>query len=76
MKSNPIPTLRHNQESHRTQQEFIARGLTLHDAARKSGVYFSSEEVLAELDAIIVDTSKHPPKAVVAVRHQREDDYH
>ncbi len=46
-------SLRRNVEFRRTQQEFIARGLASRDEAKRSGVYFSSEEVLAELDAII-----------------------
>lgn len=54
--------LRRNVEFRRTQQEFIARGLASRDAAKKSGVYFSSDEVLAELDAIIADTKKKTRK--------------
>lgn len=54
--------LRRNVEFRRTQQEFIARGLASRDAAKKSGVYFSSDEVLAELDAIIADTDKKARK--------------
>lgn len=46
-------SLRRNVEFRRTQQEFIARGLASGDAARKSGVYVSSEEVLQELDNIL-----------------------
>ncbi|MFA5371293.1 MAG: YlcI/YnfO family protein [Sideroxydans sp.] len=46
-------SLRRNVEFRRTQQEFIARGLASRNEAKSSGVYFSSEEVLAELDAII-----------------------
>lgn len=49
-------SLRRNVEFRRTQQEFIARGLASSDAAKKSGVYFSSEEVLQELDDIIAGT--------------------
>ncbi len=55
-------SLRRNVEFRRTQQEFIARGLASRDAAKKSGVYFSSEEVLAELDTIIADTKKKSRK--------------
>lgn len=55
-------SLRRNVEFRRTQQEFIARGLASRDAAKKSGVYFSSEEVLAELDAIIAGTKKKSRK--------------
>ena len=46
-------SLRRNVAFRRTQQEFIARGLASRDEAKRSGVYFSSGEVLAELDAII-----------------------
>jgi len=35
------------------QKEFIERGLASRDAAKKSGIYFSSEEVLQKLDGII-----------------------
>jgi predicted transcriptional regulator len=51
-------SLRRNVEFRRTQQEFIARGLASRDEAKKTGVYFSSEEVLAELDAIIAETKR------------------
>lgn len=46
-------SLRRNVEFRRTQQEFIARGLASRDAAKVSGVYFSSDEVLQELDDIL-----------------------
>jgi predicted transcriptional regulator len=55
-------SLRRNVEFRRTQQEFIARGLASRDEAKKTGVYFSSEEVLAELDAIIAETKKKARK--------------
>ena len=55
-------SLRRNVEFRRTQQEFIARGLTSRDEAKRTGVYFSSEEVLAELDAIIVKAAKKARK--------------
>lgn len=51
-------SLRRNVAFRRTQQEFIARGLTARDEAKKTGVYFSSEEVLAELDTIIASSKK------------------
>ncbi|MFZ2300819.1 MAG: YlcI/YnfO family protein [Gallionella sp.] len=50
--------VRRNVELRRAQQEFIARGLASRDAAKKSGVYFSSEEVLRELDGIISSAKK------------------
>jgi hypothetical protein len=40
-------------EFRKSQQEFIARGLASRENARKSGKYFSKEESLAALDAII-----------------------
>lgn len=46
-------SLRRNVEFRRTQQEFIERGLASRDAAKVSGVYFSSDEVLQELDDIL-----------------------
>ena len=51
-------SLRRNVAFRRTQQEFIARGLASRDAAKKSGVYFSSEEVLQELDSILARAEK------------------
>jgi predicted transcriptional regulator len=49
-------SLRRNVELRRAQQEFIARGLASRDAAKESGVYFSSDEVLQELDDILAKT--------------------
>ena len=40
-------------EFRKSQQEFIARGLASRENARKSGKYFSKEESLAALDAIL-----------------------
>ncbi|MCK9201383.1 MAG: prevent-host-death protein [Gallionella sp.] len=81
-------SVRRNVELRRAQQEFIVRGLASRDAAKKSGVYISSEEVLQELDDMLVSAKRRPvslvgrvrPQAVTrhldfAVRHQREDDY-
>lgn len=51
-------SLRRNVEFRRTQQEFIARGLASRDAAKKSGVYVTSEEVLQELDDILAKAKK------------------
>ena len=55
-------SLRRNVEFRRTQQEFIARGLASRDAAKKSGVYFSSDEVLQELDVILAKAKKKAGK--------------
>ena len=51
-------SLRRNVEFRRSQQEFIKRGLASRDAAKKSGVYFSSDEVLAELDNMLAKAKK------------------
>jgi predicted transcriptional regulator len=51
-------SLRRNVEFRRTQQEFIARGLASRDDAKITGMYFSSEEVLAELDAILAGSKR------------------
>ncbi|WP_295680890.1 YlcI/YnfO family protein [uncultured Nevskia sp.] len=40
-------------ERRRTQQAFIARGLTARDEARSTGDYASKDDVLASLDAIL-----------------------
>ena len=50
--------LRRNVELRRAQQEFIARGLAARDAAQESGVYYSSDEVLEELDGILAAPRK------------------
>jgi len=55
-------SLRRNVEFRRTQQEFISRGLASRDAAKKTGVYVSSEEVLQELDDILVKAKKKAGK--------------
>ncbi|MGK2927004.1 MAG: YlcI/YnfO family protein [Lysobacterales bacterium] len=44
-------------EFRKSQQEFIARGLASREKARKSGKYFSKEESLAALDAILDEHS-------------------
>ncbi|MFZ3019738.1 MAG: YlcI/YnfO family protein [Gallionella sp.] len=55
-------SLRRNVELRRAQQEFIARGLASRDAAKKSGVYFSLEEVLQELDDMLASAKKKAGK--------------
>ncbi|GAB4117830.1 MAG: YlcI/YnfO family protein [Sideroxydans sp.] len=55
-------SLRRNVAFRRTQQEFIARGLASREEAKKTGVYFSAEEVLAELDDIIAGAKKKTRK--------------
>jgi predicted transcriptional regulator len=46
----------------RAQQAFIARGLASLEAAKKSGEYVSSEEVLRKLDEIIASAEKKAKK--------------
>jgi hypothetical protein len=36
-----------------TQREFIARGLAARDEAKRTGIYYTSEEVLGELRAML-----------------------
>ena len=55
-------SLRRNVTFRRTQQEFIARGLASRDAAKQTGVYFSSEQVLQELDDLLVSARKKSGK--------------
>jgi len=55
-------SLRRNVEFRRTQQEFIARGLASRDAAKKSGVYVTPEQVLQELDDILAKVKKKAGK--------------
>jgi predicted transcriptional regulator len=45
--------LRANVTRRQMQREFIARGLASHDEAQRTGVYFSSDEVLAELEDML-----------------------
>jgi predicted transcriptional regulator len=55
-------SLRRNVEFRKTQQEFVARGLASRDAAKTSGVYVSSEEVLQELDDILTKAKQKAGK--------------
>lgn len=55
-------SLRRNVAFRRTQQEFIARGLASRDEAKNTGVYFSAEAVLAELDDILADAQNKARK--------------
>ena len=55
-------SLRRNVELRRAQQEFIARGLDSRDAAKKSGIYFSADEVLQELDDMLASARKKARK--------------
>ncbi len=46
-------SLRRQIEIRRTQDEFIARGLASRDEARRTGLYFSADDVHAELRAML-----------------------
>ena len=46
-------SLRDEINRRRMQAEFIARGLAAREDARRTGVYYSHEESLAKLDAIL-----------------------
>ena len=52
-------TLRNEVTRRRAQAEFIARGLVAREEAKRTGVYYSPEESLASLDAIL---AKHKPR--------------
>ena len=51
-KTSTIPPLR------AMQQEFVTRGLAARDEARRTGVYVSSEEMLAGLDKSLAKARK------------------
>lgn len=55
-------SVRRNVAFRKTQQEFIARGLASRDAAKKSGVYFTSDEVMQELGEILEKARKKARK--------------
>lgn len=46
-------SLKLNIDRRRLEQEFIARGLASREDARRTGEYFSAEEVLRELDGML-----------------------
>ncbi|MFM9913055.1 MAG: YlcI/YnfO family protein [Methylophilaceae bacterium] len=46
-------SVRTNIQRRQFQQEFIARGLASRDEAKRTGIYYSSEEVLSELDQML-----------------------
>jgi hypothetical protein len=55
-------SLRRNVEFRRTQQEFLARGWASREEAKKTGVYFSADEVLNELDDILASAKEKARK--------------
>ncbi|HEB68628.1 MAG TPA: prevent-host-death protein [Desulfobulbus sp.] len=50
--------LREQIKRRKIQDEFIARGLESRDKARQSGEYYSAENVLAGLDAMLAKAEK------------------
>ena len=50
------------QDKRRLQQAFIERGLASYEAAKQSGIYFTSEEVLRKLDEMLVNAIKKSHK--------------
>jgi hypothetical protein len=46
-------SIRSNVEHRRMQKEFIARGLASRDEARRTGEYYSSDEIRDELDDML-----------------------
>ena len=45
--------LRSSIQSRRVQKEFIARGLTSRDEAKRTGEYFSADDVLVEMQDML-----------------------
>ena len=45
--------LRSSIQSRRAQKEFIARGLSSREEAQRTGEYFSSEDVLSEMEDML-----------------------
>jgi predicted transcriptional regulator len=55
-------SLRANISRRQMQHEFIARGLSARDKAKKAGEYYSAEEVLQELDSVLDGARKKARK--------------
>jgi len=55
-------SLRKQVARRRNQKEFIARGLAARDEARRTGVYFTHEEVMASLQAILDRAEARKPQ--------------
>jgi predicted transcriptional regulator len=51
-------SLRANIKRRRLQQEFITRGLASRDEARKTGEYFTADDVLRELGEMLAAKTK------------------
>jgi predicted transcriptional regulator len=48
-------SIRASVERRRMQSEFIARGLASRDEAKRSGEYYSSEDIRSELDCLLAE---------------------
>ena len=55
-------SIRQQVQRRNLQQEFIARGLRSGESARKSGEYYTAEQVLAELDDVLTTAKKKHDK--------------
>lgn len=53
-------SLRSEVHRRRMQAEFIARGLAAREDARRTGVYYTVEESLAALDAVLASRTSDP----------------
>ncbi len=53
-------SLRDEVQRRRMQAEFIARGLAVREEAKRTGVYYTVDESMAALDAIL---ARHKPDA-------------
>jgi hypothetical protein len=61
-------------EFRRVQKEFIARGLAAREDARRTGAYYTVEQSMAALDAIL---QKHEPRsASLTPAHANKRDLH
>lgn len=63
MKTSNMPELPSNSELKLVQQAFIERGLASRDAAKQSGKYVSSDEVLRELTRMLTNAKAKLNKA-------------
>ena len=54
--------LREKIHRRRIQSEFIARGLASLEEARRTGEYFTHEDILADMDAIIEEAEREAGK--------------
>ena len=53
-------TLREEVSRRRAQSEFVARGLAAREEGKRTGVYYTAEESLEKLDAVL---ARHKPGA-------------